>query len=61
MSKKKYFCPRCGNEKVIIFVESFECPTCKSKFMKDHFDTLDHDSILSVEEILSFIRIIKKK
>lgn len=61
MSKKKYFCPRCGNEKVIVLVDSFECPICKSEFMKDHFDTIDKDSILSVEEMLAFIKIMEKK
>ena len=61
MSKKKYSCPRCGNEKVIVLVDSFECPTCMSEFMKEHFDTIDKDLILSVEEMLSFIRIMEKK
>ena len=60
--KRKYYCPRCGNEKIVDYGETFDCPKCKQRFEKEDFNSgLDDDEILSVEEKLEFSKIFDSK
>ncbi len=52
MVKKKYHCPRCGNEDIVDYTDSFDCPSCGFEFDKKDCDELEDSQILSVEEKL---------
>jgi len=55
MVKKKYHCPRCGNEDIVNYTDSFDCPTCKLEFEKKDCDELEDSQILAVEEKLGIV------
>lgn len=55
----KYHCPRCGNNKIIDYGESFDCPVCVLEFEKGDFELFDDEKdILSVEEKHEIVRIL---
>ncbi|TFG20506.1 MAG: hypothetical protein EU529_14765 [Promethearchaeota archaeon] len=56
MSEKKYHCPRCGNEEIADYTDSFDCPSCNLEFDKKDCDELEESQILSVEEKLGIIK-----
>ena len=57
----QYYCPRCGNTKIIDFADSFDCPVCQLEFEKKDFDTIkDKSKILSIEEKLGVTRELRK-
>jgi hypothetical protein len=44
-------CPRCGNIKnLIVYEETFDCPSCKLEFEIKDIELYDDDQILSIEE-----------
>ena len=55
---KKFHCPRCKNEKIIDYGESFDCPICRLEFEKKDFDKYDEENILSVEEKMDLVKAI---
>ena len=55
MVEKKYHCPRCGNEDVVNYTNSFDCPSCRLEFDKQDCDELEDSQILAVKEKLGFI------
>ncbi|TFF90252.1 MAG: hypothetical protein EU548_03960 [Promethearchaeota archaeon] len=56
MTKRKYHCPRCGNEDIVDYTESFDCPSCKLEFEKKDCDELEDSQILAVEEKLGAVK-----
>ena len=56
--KKKYHCPRCHNDKIIDYEDTFECPKCRLEFEKRDFELFDEDQILSIEEKLKLTKIL---
>ena len=57
---KKFHCPRCKNDKIIDYGESFDCPICRLEFEKKDFDKYDEENILSVEEKMDLVKAIKQ-
>ena len=57
---KKFHCPRCKNDKIIDYGESFDCPICRLEFEKKDFDKYDEENILSVEEKMDLVKAIKE-
>lgn len=53
--KKKYYCPRCKNEKIIDFNDFIHCPKCNLDFDKEFFDVVDDENMLSRQELGGFI------
>jgi len=58
MSEMNY-CPRCGNCNVINYIDSFECPRCNLEFLNVSLRNFEPENILSIQEIMNFIKIIK--
>ena len=58
MVEKKYHCPRCGNEDIVDYTDSFDCPSCELEFEKKDCDELEDSQILAVEEKLGVIEAI---
>lgn len=56
MIEKKYHCPRCGNEDIVEYTDSFDCPSCEREFEKKDCDELENSQILSVEEKMRIIK-----
>jgi len=56
MTKRKYHCPRCGNEDIVDYTESIDCPSCRLEFEKRDFDELEDSQILAVEEKLGAVK-----
>ena len=52
-------CPRCGNCNVINYIDSFECPICNLEFLNDSLQNFEPDNILSIQEIMAFLKIIE--
>jgi len=58
--KEKLHCPRCKNEKIIDYGETFDCPICNLEFEKKDLELYDDESnILSIEEKLEVLKTIK--
>ena len=53
---KKYHCPRCKNEKIIEYDDSFDCPICRLEFEKKNFEIFEDDEILAVEEKVKIVK-----
>ncbi|HEC38179.1 hypothetical protein LCGC14_0659430 [marine sediment metagenome] len=58
-----YYCPRCGNKRIIEYPKSFDCPKCIDnegfplEFDKEDLNTIDEKSeIMSVREKLAFLK-----
>lgn len=58
MSETNY-CPRCGNCNVINYIDAFECPRCKLEFLNESLQNFEPENILSIQEIMAFLKIIK--
>ncbi|TFG01391.1 MAG: hypothetical protein EU539_14100 [Promethearchaeota archaeon] len=56
--KKKYRCPRCHNDEIINYGDTFECPKCRLEFEKRDFKLFDEDQILSIEEKLKLTKVL---
>ncbi len=56
-----YFCPRCGSQNIVNYDDSFECSECRLEFDKKDFDEIEDKScILSIEEKLGIVEVLKK-
>ena len=55
MAERKYHCPRCGNEDIVDYTDSFDCPFCKLEFEKRDCDELEDSQILAIEEKLGIV------
>jgi len=58
---RKYHCPRCKNENIIEYDDTFDCPACNQEFEKKDFDLFDEENILSVQEKLNISKAILEK
>ena len=45
-----FHCPRCKNERIIDYGDSFDCTICNQEFEKKDFELYDEEDILSIEE-----------
>ncbi len=59
-----YYCPRCGNKKIIEYSKSFDCPKCLDnegfphEFDKEDFDKIeDKSETMSVREKLALLNV----
>jgi len=52
-------CPRCGNIKLIVYTETFDCPICNKEFEIRDLERFDDDQILSIDEKKGFYDDIK--
>ncbi|MFX1337755.1 MAG: hypothetical protein ACFFDK_04030 [Promethearchaeota archaeon] len=58
--KEKLHCPRCKNKRIIDYGDTFDCPLCHLEFEKKDFALFDDESnILSIEEKLEVLKVIK--
>ncbi len=64
----RYYCPRCGNKKIVEYPKSFECPNCLDnegfplEYDKEDFNTIKNKSeILSVREKLAFLNTVNEE
>ena len=58
--KKKLHCPRCQSDKLIDYGDTFDCLVCKLEFEKKDLELYDDESeILSIEEKLEIIKVLK--
>ncbi|MFX1277099.1 MAG: hypothetical protein ACFFBP_19410 [Promethearchaeota archaeon] len=63
MTSKKddlYHCPRCGNNNIINYDDTFDCPNCNLEFNKSDFKFYADDEILSIEEKRRFSASLKR-
>ncbi len=58
--KKQYHCPYCGMTKIIDYGDTFECPHCHNEFEKADFEYYKDESILSINNIMMIISIMKE-
>jgi len=54
-----YHCPRCKNEKIIDYGDTFDCPICKLEFEKKDFELYEEENILSINEKSGIINTFK--
>ena len=53
-------CPRCKNNKIIDYGDTFDCLVCKLEFDKKDLELYDDESaILSIEEKLDIVKVLK--
>ena len=53
-------CPRCKNNKIIDYGDTFDCLICKLEFEKKDLELFDDESaILSIEEKLEIVKVLK--
>jgi len=55
----KYRCPRCKNEDIIEYIETFDCPICFLEFEKKDFELYDESDILSIKEKMAIIKALE--
>ena len=57
---KELHCPRCKNNKIIDYGDTFDCLICKLEFEKKDLELYDDESaILSIEEKLDIVKVLK--
>jgi len=56
---KKFHCPRCKNENIIEYEETFDCPICFLEFEKADFELYEESDILSINEKMAIIKTLK--
>ena len=54
--EKKYHCPRCKSENLILYSEIIECPNCNLSFTKQILDKLEDEDVMADEELRQIIR-----
>jgi len=54
--RRRYHCPRCKNEDIIEYGETFDCPKCVLEFEKKDFELFDDEDILSIQEKMRIIK-----
>jgi uncharacterized Zn finger protein (UPF0148 family) len=59
--KEKLHCPRCKNKNIIDYGETFDCPICNLEFEKKDLEKFEDESnILSIEEKLEVVKVLKE-
>ena len=54
-------CPRCHCRKIIDYEDTFECSECMLEFEKKDFKNVDEIDLLSIQEKMRVIRILRSK
>ena len=52
-------CPRCGGTNLIDYIDISECSRCNLEFLNSSLRNYEPENILSIQEIMAFLKIIK--
>ena len=60
-NNRLFYCPRCHNNKIVDYGDTFDCPLCCLEFEKIDFALYkDSSNILSIEEKVNIIKFLKE-